>query len=75
MTMMKNKKGKISVNFVLTGDINDPEYSLNENLSTRIAAALAGKLGVNVEGLAKGLGELGGATAESIGKALRRPKK
>ena len=73
--MMKNKKGKISVNFVLTGDINDPEYSLNENLSTRIAAALAGKLGVNVEGLAKGLGELGGATAESIGKALRRPKK
>ncbi len=73
--MMKNKKGKISVNFVLTGDINDPEYSLNENLSTRIAASLAGKLGVNVEGLAKGLGEVGGATAESIGKALRRPKK
>ena len=73
--MMKNKKGKISVNFVLTGDINDPEYSLNENLSTRIAAALAGKLGVNVEGLAKGLGELGGATAESIGKALARPRK
>ena len=73
--MMKNKKGKISVNFVLTGDINDPEYSLNENLSTRIAAALAGKLGVSVEGLAKGLGELGGATAESIGKALARPRK
>lgn len=73
--MMKNKKGKISVNFVLTGDINDPEYSLNENLSTRIAASLAGKLGVNVEGLAKGLGELGGATAESIGKALARPRK
>ena len=73
--MMKNKKGKISVNFVLTGDINDPEYSLNENLSTRIAASLAGKLGVNVEGLAKGLGEVGGATAESIGKALARPRK
>lgn len=75
MSMMKNKRGKIAVNFVLTGDINDPAYSLNENLSTRVAASIAGKLGVNVEGLAKGLGEVGGATAESIGKALGRPKR
>lgn len=75
MSLMKNKKGKITVNFVLTGDINDPAYSLNENLSTRIAASIAGKLGVNVESLVKGLGDVGGATAESIGKALGRPKK
>lgn len=75
MSLMKNKKGKITVSFVLTGDINDPAYSLNENLSTRIAASIAGKLGVNVESLVKGLGDVGGATAESIGKALGRPKK
>jgi hypothetical protein len=57
--MMKSKKGKISVNFVLTGDINDPAFSLNENLSTRIAASIASKLGVDIEGLAKGIGGIG----------------
>lgn len=73
--LMKNKKGKITVNFVLTGDINDPAFSLNENLSTRIAESIAGKLGVSIEGLTKGIGDVSGSTAESIGKALGRPKK
>lgn len=75
VSMLKNKKGKITVNFVLTGDINDPNFSLNENLSTRIATSIAGKLGVNIEGLAKGIGETSGGTAASIGKALDRLKK
>ena len=73
--LMKNKKGKITVNFVLTGDINDPTFSLNENLSTRIAESIACKLGVSIEGLAKGIGGASGSTAASIGKALGRPKK
>ena len=74
-TMMKNRKGKIAVNFVLTGDINDPDFSLNENLSTRIASSIAGKLGVDIEGLAKGVGGIGGSTATAIGKSLGILKK
>lgn len=62
--MMKSKKGKISINFVLTGDINDPAFSLNDNFSTRIAASISGKLGVDIEGLAKGLGGLGGISSK-----------
>lgn len=73
--MMKSKKGKISINFVLTGDINDPTYSLNENLSTRIAASVAGKLGVDLEGLVKGVEGLGSDTAKGVVKSLGIPKK
>ncbi len=73
--MMKNRKGKISVNFVLTGDINDPSFSLNENLTTRIAASVAGKLGVDLEGLVKGVEGMAGGTAAGIGKALGIRKK
>lgn len=73
--MMKSKKGKISINFVLTGDFNDPTYSLNENLSTRIAASVAGKLGVDLEGLVKGVEGLGSDTAKGVVKSLGIPKK
>ena len=66
--MMKNKNGKISVKFVLEGDINDPRFSLNENLSTRIAASLANTLGVSIEGLTKGVSSVGSGTAKGLGK-------
>lgn len=75
--MLKNRKGKIAINFVLTGDINDPTFSLNENLSTRIAASVASKLGVDLEGLVKGVEGLGNDTATGIVKSLgsRKTKK
>ncbi len=76
VAMMKNRKGKISVNFVLDGNINDPYFSLNENLTTRIAASLGNSLGISVEGLAKGVGSVGSSAAkgigDSIGKVLKK---
>ena len=75
LSLLKNKKGKITANFVLTGDINDPNFSLNENLTTRIATSIAGKLGVNIEGLAKSIGEVSGSTTTGLGKALDRLRK
>src|SRR5581483_9982224 len=41
------------------GDISRPNFSLNEQLSTRIATGLAGSLGVSVKGLVEGVGGLG----------------
>ena len=75
VSLLKNKKGKITANFVLTGDINDPDFSLNETLTTRIATSIAGKLGVNIEGFAKNIGEASGGTTTGIGKALDRLRK
>lgn len=75
LSLLKNKKGKITANFVLTGDINDPDFSLNENMKTRIATSIAGKLGVNLEGFAKSIGEASGGTTSGIGKTLDRLRK
>lgn len=76
VAMMKNRDGKISVKFVLEGNINDPRFSLNENLTTRIATSVAEGLGVSIEGLAKGVESLGsGATkglTDSLGKLFGR---
>ena len=68
--MMKDRSGKISVKFVLDGNINDPHFSLNENLATRIGSSIAGSLGVSFEGLAKGVGGLGGDTVKGIGESI-----
>jgi hypothetical protein len=49
-------KGKLDVKFVLDGRLDDPSFSLNENLATRIASGLADSLGVSLSGVVKGLG-------------------
>jgi len=79
VAFLKNKGNKITVNFILEGDINNPHFSLNEALSTRVAFSLAETLGVSLGGVAKGVGTLGrtgmeaaGQAAKGVGGALQR---
>lgn len=75
VAMMKNKNGKISVKFALEGNINDPHFSLNENLATRVGTSLAKTLGVSVEGLAKGVGSVGSGAVKGIVDSLGKLNK
>lgn len=68
---MKDKDNRIAVKFVIEGDINNPQFSLNEALNMRMAASLAETLGVGVGGLARGLGTLGVKGAEATGDAVK----
>ena len=49
-------KGKLEVKFTLEGRLDDPAFSLNENLATKIASGMAESLGVSLSGVVKGLG-------------------
>jgi hypothetical protein len=69
----------IDVDFTLTGNTNNPNFSLNESLSTRIATAMAGQLGVSIKNVAEGLGTIGrkgmegaGAVVEGVGSTVKR---
>ena len=64
VSLMKNRKGKIVINF-----------SLNENLMTKITASFANSLGISVESLAKGVESVGGGIVEGIGETLGIGKK
>jgi len=62
----------------LQGDASHPNFSVNEALTTRIAAAMAEQLGVNIRGVVEGVGTLGRRGAETaegapegVGMALR----
>lgn len=69
---LKDRQNRISLQFTLEGNLSDPKFSLNEGISTRIAAGLAKALGISAEGVARSVGEttkgLGGALMNLIGK-------
>lgn len=71
VAFLKNKGNKITVNFVLEGDINNPQFSLNEALTTRLASSMAETLGVSLAGVAKGMGTLGQKGAGAAGEAAK----
>jgi hypothetical protein len=50
------EKGRLEVKFTLDGRLDDPSFSLNENLATKVASGLAESLGVSLSGVVKGLG-------------------
>jgi len=66
---LKGHNGAIDVDFTLKGDVSHPNFSLNEALSTRIAAGMAGQLGFSIKGLGEGVGSLGQKGVEGVGKA------
>jgi hypothetical protein len=79
LAALQAKGGRIALDFVLDGRVDDPRFSLNETFGTRIAIALAKELGVGVEGLVEGTLGLGiqslegaGKASGSVGSALRK---
>jgi hypothetical protein len=79
ISFLKDNNNAIDVDFTLTGNTKNPNFSLNENLSTRIATAMAGQLGVSIMNVAEGVGSLGrrgmegaSSVADGIGSAVKR---
>jgi hypothetical protein len=68
---LEEKGGTISTDFMIEGDIDKPDFSLNEALSTRLAYSLAETLGVSLGGLVEGIGTLGQKGAEGAGEATK----
>lgn len=76
---LKDHNDAIDVDFTLTGDTRNPNFSLNEDLSTRIATGMAGQLGVSIRDVAESLGTIGrkgvegaGGVVEGLGSAVKR---
>jgi hypothetical protein len=69
LVVMKDSHDKMTVHFVLEGNLDDPKFSLNENLLTHFGTGLAETLGVSIEGVAKGVGGLGEKSLEAAGSA------
>ncbi|MDR0735900.1 MAG: DUF748 domain-containing protein [Zoogloeaceae bacterium] len=73
VAVLKGGKDRIDVKFILSGNVDNPGFSLNESIAREIGIGLMGALGINAGSLAKGLGNAGkdiGKLGESLGKML-----
>ena len=78
IALFRDGRGRIELDFVLQGQLDDPRFSVSEDLAIRAATSLAAALGISLEGVVRGLGGVGqksgdaaGEAARSLGSALR----
>ena len=50
LAALEDKRGTIEVDFTLEGDVDSPEFSLNEVLSAKLAYGIVETLGVSLRG-------------------------
>lgn len=68
---LKNNNNEIIVDFVLKGDLNNPKFSLREDLIEKITLGLAEKLGLSVTRIGESIMELGAEGAKQIEKGVK----
>ncbi len=74
VAMMQDHARKITVKFELAGNLDDPQFKLNESLASRLGSSVASALGISFEGIARGAGSVGSALSgatEGVGKAIK----
>jgi hypothetical protein len=72
LRLMADRAGRIQLDFVLQGRLDDPSFSLSEDLATRATAAIVGSLGIGVEDLVRGAEAAGQNAIDAAAGALRR---
>lgn len=72
LAALKDRQGKVSFDFSVQGQLDDPKFALDDHLSARIAGGFAKAIGVSVQGVAEGTTDiikgLGGALTDLLGQ-------
>lgn len=71
LELLKSSGDRITLHFVLEGNLDNPRFSLNEALSRRLAVSLANALQVNIGRVTEGAGEIGSRGVEAAGEVMK----
>jgi len=70
LAALEDRNGTVSFDFTLTGNLDDPKFSLDDSLSMRMVGGLSKAIGVSAKGVAEGVGgavrELGDALSDLV---------
>lgn len=76
--LLKARKGKITVKFVVSGELDNPHFSVEEQMTKRLATSLRQARGMDVRGLAESIdsgdGDAAKAITDAIGQKLERQR-
>ena len=68
--LLKARKGKITVKFVVSGDLDDPRFSAQEQIAQRLVTSLRQAQGMDVRALAESIDGSESETAKAILDAI-----
>ncbi|HSW15372.1 MAG TPA: DUF748 domain-containing protein [Solimonas sp.] len=68
---LKSGGDRIDLSFTLEGNIDNPQFSLNETLSVKLAVGMAQSLGVGVADMVKSVGSATGRGLGAVGGAVK----
>jgi hypothetical protein len=72
LAALKDRQGKVSFDFSVQGQLDDPKFALEDSVSARVAGGLARAIGLSVQGVAEGATDvikgLGGAFSDLLGQ-------
>ena len=71
LKMIRNGNNEISIDFVMSGRVDDPKFSITENFVKRLTVGLARGLGLTVVDAGKTVAGVGAKGAEAVGKGVR----
>lgn len=71
LSFLKNNNNEISLDFVLEGDLTNPQFNLRENLATRLSVGLANKLGFSIVGAGSAIAGGGSKVIEETTKTIK----
>jgi hypothetical protein len=71
LSLLEDRGGRITLNFVLEGDIDNPKFSLNETISKKLALSMADSLKTGIGSVARGAGSIGEKGAEAASGVIR----
>lgn len=71
LAFLKDSNNRITLDFVLEGDLNNPKFTFNEALSKHMAVSMAELLKLSIGGAAKTAGELGSKGVEAAGDVVK----
>ncbi|MBV7481413.1 DUF748 domain-containing protein [Bordetella sp. BOR01] len=67
---LEDRNGKVAFDFTLTGNLDDPKFSLDDSISMRVIGGLGQAIGISAKGVAEGVGgavqELGNALSDLV---------
>jgi hypothetical protein len=75
VSLLKDKGNRIQVQFHMKGDMDDPQFSLQEAFLTRVALSLAGALGVPIQIVGETFIKGAGKGAEELIEGLKSIEK
>jgi hypothetical protein len=71
LAFLKDKGNRITLSFILEGDISNPKFSLREAFAERLAVSMADLLKVSIGGVVKGAGSLGEKGVETAAGVVK----